>query len=287
MSEEKKKSRGWSITINNPTNEEEEKLKNDDYEFLIYQIEKGIEGTEHLQGFVYYKNPRIWPKKKYPRAHLEPAKSFEALKKYCSKDETRVRGPYEYGTQPNQGQRTDLEALSAEIIKGKRLEELAMEHPTYYVRYSKGLQALQNLVDKHREEKPTNIFLWGKAGVGKTKFVFDKHPREDIYVKDGTQWWDGYKGEKIILIDDFDGKWPFRDLLRLLDRYPYQGQIKGGYVKIAPTHIYITCEYHIRELYFLSTENELNQIYRRINHIYEIRSKEQTWLMPQEEIIEI
>ena len=84
-------------------------------------------------------------------------------------------------------------------------------------------------------------------------------------MKDGTPWWDGYTNQDVILIDDFDGKWPFRDLLRLLDRYPYQGQIKGGYVKINSPHIYITCEFPPADIY--QPGNELNQIIRRLDII--------------------
>ena len=42
-------------------------------------------------------------------------------------------------------------------------------------------------------------------------------------IKDGTQWWYQYEGQEAVVIDDFDKKWPFRDLLRPLDRYPNQG----------------------------------------------------------------
>jgi len=54
-------------------------------------------------------------------------------------------------------------------------------------------------------------------------------------------------------------------LLRLLDKYPYQGQIKGGYVKIN-SNIIITCEFPPE--YFWKG-NELAQITRRINKIFE------------------
>lgn len=77
-------------------------------------------------------------------------------------------------------------------------------------------------------------------------------------------WWDGYEQQEAIIIDDFDGKWPYRDLLRLLDRYPYQGQYKGGYVKINSPYIYITCEYSPS---FFWRGNEFAQIHRRLSEI--------------------
>jgi hypothetical protein len=68
------------------------------------------------------------------------------------------------------------------------------------------------------------------------------------------------------VIDDFDGKWPYRDLLRLLDRYVYQGQIKGGYVHINSDYIIITCEHRPEEYW---SGNELTQVRRRLDCVHE------------------
>lgn len=284
---EKQRARGFMLTINNPTELVEETLKSDKFRYLVYQVESGDEKhTEHIQAFIYYENARVWPKKRYPGAHIEIARCNKAAIKYCMKEETRVRGPYEFGVRPEQGRRTDLEELASEIAKGeKKASDIAIDNPIAYVRYHRGLKALEESVTKSREIEPKVIWLWGKAGVGKTKWAFDNYPRDEIYIKDGTQWWDGYNGEKCVLIDDFDGRWPFRDLLRLLDRYPYRGQIKGGYVKIVSPVIIITCEFppedesmygwdlddepDIRE----KCQNKLDQITRRLDKIIEIRMR--------------
>lgn len=260
------KSRGYILTINNPTVEDEESLIQDDHSYCCYQFEKGEEGTEHIQAFIYYKNPRVFPKRKYPRAHIEAAKSISASMNYCKKEDTRIRGPYILGEEPQQGRRTDLESLANKIKDGASMYDLAVENPEAVIRYHRGLQVLKQLYNKDRTDKPTVIWKYGKTGVGKTRSVYEKHP-SNVYMKDGTQWWDGYYGQEAILIDDFDGKWPFRDLLRLLDYNPYQGQTKGGYVKINSPFIYITCEFHPREIYGGFEENHLDQVLRRINKI--------------------
>lgn len=255
-----RKARGYMLTINNPTEMDKAELETDDHIYLIYQKEKGEQGTEHLQAFIYYKNPRIFPKKKYPRAHIEEAKNIKAAIAYCQKEDTRIEGPWEQGDMPEQGRRKDLEEVARDFLNTD-IETFAENEPAAIVRYHKGLKELKNIsVYKHRTEPPKVFWFWGETGCGKTRTAVENHP-ESHYIKDGTQWWDGYEQQEAIIIDDFDGKWPFRDLLRLLDRYQYQGQIKGGYVKINSPYIYITSEFPPDMSY---DGTQLEQIERRI-----------------------
>lgn len=278
--DEKKPSRGYLIVINNPTAEDEAALRGDDHEYCVYQIEKGEEeGTEHIQGFVYYKSARKFGplKKKYPRAHIEPMKCMAALMKYSQKCETRVRGPYEFGTKPEQGRRNDLEAAAQRILDGETVADLLKSDPVLVVRNFRGLQFAENNVKKHRTTKPYVEWIFGKSGAGKTKRVHDKHGADNIYIKDGTQWWDGYNNEDAILIDDFNGKWEFRNLLQALDWYKFQGQNKGGYLKINSPFIYITCEFPPEEMFAVmegqcDSENRLMQVLGRIDKIVEMKS---------------
>lgn len=102
--------------------------------------------------------------------------------------------------------------------------------------------------------------------MGKTKHVYDEH--DDIYVKDETQWWDGYTGNDVILFDDFRGQIPFNVMLRILDRYPYQGQVKGGYTHINSEHIFITSCKKPTEIYKSEDVKEnIDQMVRRIDNI--------------------
>lgn len=279
------KHRAYLLTINNYTQNDINALNNDKH-YCMYQIERGEQGTVHIQAFIYYTNPRVWPKSKYPSAHIEVARNIDQCIKYCSKEDTRVEGPFEIVNcpKPEQGRRRDLETIAKSIMEGTTLPAIAIEDPVTYIRYFRGLQALANIHKPHRSGPPITIWLWGLAGAGKTKYVFDHHT--SVYVKDQTQWWDGYNHEETIVIDDFDGKWPFRDLLRLLDRYPYQGQVKGGYVKITSPNIYITCEYHPRDI-FEGNDNTYNQVSRRLNKIIRVAGNGTSLSVPIEETIEL
>lgn len=262
------KSRCYIFTINNFSVDEENGFRACCEEALwgCYQIEKGENETEHLQGALYYKSARKFTvlKKKFPRAHIEAAKSAKAVAKYVQKEETRVRGPYEFHPEarPSQGARTDLDSIAA-ACREMTLEQISEDMPSVLLRYSHGINVLHTTKLKDRTEKPKVIWITGPAGCGKTRYAWE-YEGGSKYIKDGTQWWNGYTQQDHIIIDDFDGKWPFRDFLKLLDRYPYQGQIKGGYVKINSPIIFITCEFKPHDIY-TESENQLAQVLRRID----------------------
>lgn len=85
----------WSITINNPTEEEkviwQKATENHWVKEAIGQLEKGESGTLHIQGLLKTQQVRFSQVKKlFPRAHIEIARNVAALAKYVQKDETRV-----------------------------------------------------------------------------------------------------------------------------------------------------------------------------------------------------
>ena len=180
---------------------------------------------------------------------------------YCTED-----GDFaQWGERSCQGKRSDIEDATDLIDEGRSVAEVASANPCVFVKYHKGLLAYKYTISQNRCSQPIVNWRWGLTGTGKTRYCIEKHPSH--YIKDGSKWWDGYEGQEAIIIDDFDGAWPFRDLLRLLDRYIYQGQTKGGYVKINSPYIYITCEYPPSHFYH---DNELKQLTRRINSVAEV-----------------
>lgn len=67
------------------------------------QLEKGEEGTPHIQFFLNYPKPgkRLTALKAYdPKAHFEPVKFDNGASDYCLKEATRLDGPWEFGIKP-------------------------------------------------------------------------------------------------------------------------------------------------------------------------------------------
>lgn len=85
----------WSITINNPNDDDMKQWASlaslPWVRGVTGQVEKGQEGTPHIQGMVRTQSVRFAQMKKaLPRAHIEAARSLDALAKYVVKEETRI-----------------------------------------------------------------------------------------------------------------------------------------------------------------------------------------------------
>lgn len=282
MADKSKRSRSWIFVINNYTFQDiHGLLSNMDADYFIFGFEEGTGGTPHIQGYAQWKSgtKRLSElKKMLPRAHFEVAVgNFEQNYMYCKgyhkgklKAETENEY-YEFGEAPCQGKRTDLMDIK-EDLDNYGLKYVSENHFLPFLRYGKMMTQYVSLNKfEDRREPPIVEWVYGGTGTGKTRYAFSKS--SSVYMKDYTKWWDGYEQQEVIIIDDFDRLWPFRDLLRLLDRYPYQGQIKGGYVKINSKYIIITCDRSIEELYrgYL-TPNEIAQLKRRICREFEIKN---------------
>lgn len=262
----------FCFTLNNYTPQEEQEIKEyieKNAAFAVIGHEVGENNTPHLQGYINsVKQTRFTAiKKVMPRAHLEKANGNDEQNLiYCTKTD---KTPYIFGEPQHAGKRNDLDTACKMIQAGSPMNAVAAECPVAYVKYAQGLQRLieRSQTPRDPNNPPVVIWLWGAAGVGKTRFAYDHFPADKIYSKDGTPWWDNYQHQHVILVDDFDGHWPFRDFLKFLDRYPYQGQIKGGYVTINSPVIIITCEYDPSHFW---VNNELAQVNRRLTDILHV-----------------
>lgn len=264
--------RAYCFTVNNYTQSDEIAVKRlaKQTKFLVVGRETGEAGTPHFQGFAHFINPVSFKKIKelLPRAHIEVAMGSDQQNlAYCEKQGdllVKVGEPSQ-----GQGSRTDLKEIAQKIKGGDiTIEDLMFDYPEMYVRYSRSFEKMFNAVMKPRTAPPEVHWIYGKAGVGKTRKVFEKHT--SIYPKDNTPWWDGYKQQEAIVMDDFDDTIPFRTLLRILDRYEYQGQVKGGYVQVNSPFIYITCEFP--PSHFYGTGNTFAQVKRRLTSVQHIDS---------------
>lgn len=172
----------------------------------------------------------------FPRAHLEVARgSPSANVEYCSKaGESHV-----HGQEPiKQGQRSDLEDVKDSILAGANYSSLVESHFKQAVRYQRSLCNIIELVRPDRQEPPEVYVYWGDTGLGKSRKAHEECP--EAYWKTYGDWWDGYDGHESVIIDEFYGWLKIDFLLRLLDRYPLQVPVKGGFRKFVAKKVIFT-----------------------------------------------
>jgi len=199
----------------------------------------------HLQGYAsMLKVYRLKGIKKLVgnRAYLEPAKGTEQDNfDYCSK-----QGDYiEIGKRSDQGKRNDLLEIAKLIKDGATLEEVAEIAPATYIRNYRGIAHYQTLhIPHYQHDTVRGIWLHGPPGVGKTHHArLFAETKGDVFVKAQNKWFDGYKGEPVILLDDLDTPLLGHYLKIWADKWSCNGEVKGGTTKLRHRYFIVTSNY--------------------------------------------
>lgn len=268
-------------TYNNPKENPQDILKRAEesgkVDYLIFQREKGDNGTEHFQGYIEFKTSQ-----RYAAVHKIVAKEIHCETRrgtqvqaidYCKKEESRLEGPWEFGEfkeKRGPGQRNDLTKLRDDVLgrKRKRKEIIDSCCNNQQLRFVENLYKYVQLDATYKPKRV--VWCYGKTGEGKTKHVMTKVSGKDYYMADTAQWMDGYYGQPIVVIDELRAKdWPYARLLKLLDGYEILTAIKGGYVIWHPEKIYITTPFKPEDTYHRTAhlEGGIGQLLRRITKI--------------------
>jgi len=194
------RSRAWCYTTNNYT--DIDLVHFPDVQYQVIGKEVGTNGTPHIQGFIYYENPRSFAsmKKKLPRSHIEakcPKSTLDQAIDYCMKE-----GDYtESGIRPvdKRGQVNEWPKILKKIQDGATLAEITAEFPEAGIRYANGIKSMYELhrpkyrfsiLEKYGSYNPVQKFimryimnepddrkiLWiydAKGGAGKTDLAND------------------------------------------------------------------------------------------------------------------
>lgn len=243
------KGKTWLVTLNNPTCTLEEVHARTGARFTKGQLERGESGTLHLQFYQNYKeHVRMSHYKKHlPTAHAELVKVDRGVEKYCMKEETRVEGPWEYGDKPmDRGSRTDWKSVWENAKKGN-IEDIPDD---VKVRCYSNLKRIEK---DHMEFEDTDDvrghWIWGPSGVGKSTHAREHFPR--AYPKKCNKWWDGYQGQRNVIMDDvgLDHKFLGYELKIWADKFGHSCEIKGGSVPSRHHNLVITSQYTIEQIW--------------------------------------
>lgn len=252
----------------------------DNLVLAIWQLEMCPETKRyHFQGYVEYKNAlRMGTIKTYfggDRLHLEARRgSRQSAIAYCSKEDTRVAGPWNLGSLPakSQGKRSDLADVADQLLEGRSLSTIAESFPIQYIKYHRGIQSLHGIrARKGRTWRTVIVDVYiGDSGAGKTRRAIEESAG-DFYILDQGErvWFDGYDGEGTLIIDDFYGWIKYGKLLRILDGHPFRCEVKGSFTWASWEKVIITSNDHPRTWYDRGLTPALR---RRITSVSRFRS---------------
>lgn len=251
-----------------------------DCEYIRGQLEQG-ESTEYLhwQVIVCFKRKvRLREVKRVfaEETHAELSRSAAATE-YVWKEDTRITGTqFELGELPfKRNSRTDWEVVRRKAQEG----DLLSIPPDVYVRYYHSLRSIRQDHLKPSAVYRTTLCLWGRTQLGKSRRAWHEAGME-AYAKDPrSKFWDGYQGQEHAIFDEFRGGIDVAHLLRWLDRYPVNVEIKGSSVPLRVNKYWFTSNVP-PNLWYPGLDNEtLDALLRRMTVI----NVTEEWVPPEEE----
>lgn len=295
--------RKWTLVINNPEEHglDIEKITellhlfHPDYFCLAAEISST--GTYHVHIFIYSTSPIRFGtlKNRFPTAHIEMARgSCVQNRQYIQKEgkwadtekaETSVDGSFqEFGTLPNEGEEKSpkLSQLIQWVRDGLSNEEILQQDPSYALK-TRDIDILRQelkFAEYTGKNRPIRVhYIFGDSGTGKTRSIFEKHPAADIcritnYGSKGRVQFDAYRGQSVLVLEEFRSQIPISDLLNYLDIYPLMLPARY-YDRVACyTEVYITSNVPLEQQYpdLQKSQSETwNALLRRIHTVTEYR----------------
>lgn len=248
----------------------DQELQRKDFKYLIFGRERcPTTGRMHLQGYVEFENAKTLNGVKAALEcgngiHLEKRRGTvtQAIE-YCKKD-----GDFFEKGDPSMEPAAGGQLEKDRWTRARRNAEEGKYDEIDDEIYIKHFSAIKKIRSEAIQKPETlnghfvNEWLYGPSGSGKSQTARIENP--GAYDKDPKErWWDGYNGEDVVIIDDFDKyqKAQGGDIKRWADRYPFPAAIKGGYMQIRPKKIVVTSQYHPNQIW--DDQETLDAITRR------------------------
>lgn len=200
------------------------------------------------------------------KIHLEACQGNEYDNDvYCKKDGKH----WSRGEFITQGQRTDLEGIKGMIDEGGSMKDVADDNFEAYCKYNRAFEKYEQMVIQSKTKKFRHVevtVIKGPTGCGKTRMAVESSP--DNYYKiqgDELQWFDGYKQEETLVIDEYDNQINLTRLLGILDGYQLRLPIKGGFTYANWTKVFITT--NLEEMHINAKKEHQEALKRRITSV--------------------
>lgn len=240
--------------------------------YIRGQLELGEGGFLHWQFVVYFEGKirfnalrALLP----PTTHLTKVtrEGVEVLN-YCWKDDTcaDLDSRFEFGVAPRMRRNNPTDWQ--QVYDNARAGNFDQIQPDVLVRHYGNLRRINmdNLVLPNRNDCRVYVY-WGAPGTGKSRRAREE-AGEDAYVKpNSTKWWNGYRGQERVIIDDFDGKIGLHHLKVWFDRYRCSVETKGGEIPLVANEFWITSNLRPQDWFPDVSQDEKNALLRRFTEV--------------------
>lgn len=226
---------------------------------IVVAAELHKDGTNHLHAYVLLekqfvcKNAHYWDLGAH-HGNYQKARDINAVVQYIKKDGNILEEGDISWAEKVDAKKEHRRALGKALIEGTTtLAQAVQADPSLLF----GLRHLKQDLNTYRQISGSSIetadvrgiWIYGKPGVGKSYKVRQLEP--DLYIKPQSKWWDGYTGQKAVLLDDFDkgGHGLGHHMKIWSDRYAHDVEVKGDTAKTHYERFYVTSNYHPSEIF--------------------------------------
>lgn len=278
----------------------------DEIENYVFQLERGKESTDknpngylHYQGcFFLFRNKlrRIKDVNKwFSDCNISIAiqivkKSDIAASRYCSKNDTRIAGPWwsseDFEKQMNvkptasqQGVRNDLQKLKDALDEGMTPDEIVLDSELSLLMNTTGSAYVDRYFNALMKQKSQSIrdvtvnYLYGRSDVGKSYYVQNiLHKPSEVFKTRLTKShpFDSYNNQPVLLLEEFRSEIKdVGDLYDMLDHYQFEMESRYRNKFAIWNEVWIATNWELKQQYKkLTTYNAREPFYRRINNVY-------------------
>ncbi len=203
------------------------------------------------------------------KVHLERMLGTEFQNEvYCKKDGAHE----ERGKFVSQGFRSDFEDIKRRLDSGESMLEVARAHFGDYIRYHKGFEKYMELLleESTKEFRQIEVIVHhGTTGAGKTRTAVEDNADHYMIRGDDLQWFDGYRGQQVLIIDEYSNQVPITKLLSLLDGYQLRLPKKGAFTYANWTKVIITT--NLDTLHINAKDEHRDALERRVSETIDFR----------------